>query len=554
MWGCLLLDGAFEALYCTLALLLSVLSHRQWKNAWRWVVCGWCISWAVLRLDAGQISPPPSSASASWVLLRPRFLPSVTNGDVPAAQSRGFWDFVDKNGGRGRVWMAAEWEGHAARWGLVVRRTVSPSDITSSFDFRGFLYRAGVNSEAQLVAWGNPVPGSAFDRWSFRWGTMWRKHLTNTFHETGYGLILGVFAGDKAAVGRDVIGAFQELGVAHLLAVSGYHVGLVASLFAWLLRLQNRILRRLSVLGVLGAGLFVAACGFPVSGVRSLVMFSLVWFSLVRGRRGDVWSAWGTAACWTVLADHHVAKSLGGQLSFLATASLIALKGPLLWWKVPWRAQWATAPLTISSFSVFPCAFYLSNLVAVPVMMALGVFVALGVMGLDWAGMWAERLASAVASGSVWLVESCDLSLSNRRMSGWVGRMVLVPISMFWVIRLISDPVRRRTFRMAVCGCCLLALATKPFLGEHPTTMWQLRGWPSCAMVTDGYGACAWCEERSVESAKEACRGMGLEGPCEVCGANGPLPFTQKKWIPPPFQAWIHREASKSTSALVPLE
>lgn len=404
------------------------------------------------------------------------------------------------------------------------------------------------------MAWGNSVPVSAFDRWSFRWGTMWRRHLTNTFQETGEGLILGVFAGDKSAVSRNVIKAFQELGVAHLLAVSGYHVGLVASIFAWLLRFQNRFLRRLSVLGVLGAGLFVAACGYPVSGVRSLLMFSLVWFSLVRGRRGDVWAAWGAAACWTVLDDHYVPTGLGGQLSFLATASLIALKGPWLWWKIPWRAQWATAPLTVSSFSVFPCAFYPANLVAAPFMVAFGVFVGMGVAGVDWGAMWAERLASSGASFSVWMVETCNLSLSNRRVSGWVGMMILVPISMFWVIRLIPDSFRRRALRVAVCGSCLVALGIKPWLGEHSIQMWQLRGWPSCTMVTDGYGACAWCKEQSVESAKEACRRLGLEGPCQVCGANGPFPLTQKKWIHPPFQAWIHREASKSTSALVPLE
>jgi ComEC/Rec2-related protein len=554
MWSCVLLDGALPALYFTLALLMSALSHRQWKDAWKWVVFGWCISWAALKLEAEHASPPPSSASATWLLLRPRFLPSVDYGDVPTTRSRGFWDFVDKNGHRGRVWMTAKWEGDAARWGLVIRRTIPSSDITASFDFKEFLERSGANSEVQFVAWGNSVPGSAFDRWSFRWGTMWRRHLAHTFHETGEGLILGVFAGDKSAVSRNVIKAFQELGVAHLLAVSGYHVGLVASLFAWLLRFQNRFLRRLSLLGVLGAGLFVAACGYPVSGVRSLLMFSLVWFSLVRGRRGDVWSAWGAAACWTVLDDHHVPNGLGGQLSFLATASLIALKGPWLWWKVPWRAQWATAPLTVSSFSVFPCAFYPSNLVAAPFMVAFGVFVGLGLAGLDWGAMWAERLASTVASKAVWLVETCNLSLENRRMSGWVGMMILVPISMFWVIRLIPDSFRRRALRGAVCGSCLVALGMRPWLDEHATEMWQLRGWPSCTMVTDGYGACAWCKERSVESAKEACRRLGLEGPCRVCGANGPLPVTQKKWIHPPFQAWIHREASTSTSALVPLE
>jgi len=125
MWSCVLLDGALPALYFTLALLMSALSHRQWKDAWKWVVFGWCISWAALKLEAEHASPPPSSASATWLLLRPRFLPSIDNGKVPTSRSRGFWDFVDNNGRRGRVWMTAKWEGDAARWGLVVRRNPS---------------------------------------------------------------------------------------------------------------------------------------------------------------------------------------------------------------------------------------------------------------------------------------------------------------------------------------------------------------------------------------------------------------------------------------------
>ena len=151
------------------------------------------------------------------------------------------------------------------------------------------------------------IKGVALVVCSLGWGARTRGSCHGACHGKGWRCDHG-----------EVKVAFQRLGIAHLLAVSGYHVGLVSSLFLLLLTTQHRWLKRLSALGVMAAGLFVVACRSPISGVRSWAMMAWVWTAMVRGRRGLGWEALGMVAMAVAILSH---------TSFLATASLMALKG-----------------------------------------------------------------------------------------------------------------------------------------------------------------------------------------------------------------------------------
>ena len=68
---------------------------------------------------------------------------------------------------------------------------------------------------------------------------------------------------------------------------------------------------------------------------------------------------------WGVLwPSGHAPRQLGAQLSFAATAALMALQGEHLAWRVPLRAQWATLPWNVHDFQTFPFLFYPANVLA----------------------------------------------------------------------------------------------------------------------------------------------------------------------------------------------
>ncbi|MGB2470783.1 MAG: ComEC/Rec2 family competence protein, partial [Flavobacteriales bacterium] len=112
----------------------------------------------------------------------------------------------------------------------------------------------------------------------------WRTWVKRTFSTDESGLVLGMFAGDKKSVSPEVQLALRQLGLSHLLAVSGYHVSLVSLVFFLLMQRQQRLLRWGSVLGVPVVWAFVAATGWSLSAIRAATMATLGWWFLVRGK------------------------------------------------------------------------------------------------------------------------------------------------------------------------------------------------------------------------------------------------------------------------------
>lgn len=570
MWACAILNGQLVHGFGLLCLGLILLTLTSWKHASAWFVIGWC----TFELWHGVLVPnerlPLHAPSTEWVLVCPRFLPevAVTEGE---RLCRGVWDARDGSGRRFRVWMESTSSELLSepRWGWMTLQPVEESDITSSFPFDRYLASTGVQHIAHLHFWdsvnSHPSPVDSRSAHSTHVALLWRNHLRHLFSGSGQGLILGVFAGERKAVPESTRESFAHLGLGHLLSVSGYHVGLVAGIFLLFLRFQNRWWRRLSGFGVLASGLFVLACGFPVSGVRSWVMLTLGWWSLVRGRRSNLWGAWGAAACLAALNDGTAPLGLGAQLSFLATGSLLALHGKHLGWRVPLRAQMSTASLTLPAFGTVPLAFYPANLFVGPVMVVLGVLVGLSLAGVPQAdrlaSWWACSLEAAVSWSDATATTWCD----SRFLSGEVGILLLLPIASFWMIRMIPGELRRRVVRSCLCAsCALMAMgiswnqSIENRSPEEDLSAWALRGRPSCRLVTDGFGACAWCSNEAFDSqptpAHHAVRSLHLEGPVWVMRWQETADSTQKKWIQPPFQAWIHRNATKSSSEPVLLE
>ena len=83
--------------------------------------------------------------------------------------------------------------------------------------------------------------------------------------------------------------AFQRLGIAHLLAVSGYHVGLVSSLFLLLLTTQHRWLKRLSLRAILLAESSWTWCSTrPYSGITAWMWVPLSMHWVIQACRGAV--------------------------------------------------------------------------------------------------------------------------------------------------------------------------------------------------------------------------------------------------------------------------
>jgi competence protein ComEC len=138
------------------------------------------------------------------------------------------------------------------------------------------------------------------------------------------GLALALVLGDRGFLESRIRRSITLLGISHLFALSGLHLGLIAGVLLLVMRpFPPRF--RLALIGVLW--LYVGGVGPLVSLQRAFVMAALLLVAAHIHRPLRTMTALGNAFVLVVLQRPYVLHSVAFQLSFLATfAVLIAIR------------------------------------------------------------------------------------------------------------------------------------------------------------------------------------------------------------------------------------
>ena len=176
---------------------------------------------------------------------------------------------------------------------------------------------------------------------------------------------------------------FAASGLAHLLAISGTHVALVAAtvvLIASLLRLPMVLGGALGAIVAMG---YVAFLGAPYPAVRAVIQILLLLLARWLQRPAHNFALLASAALLILVWDPLAAYDEGFQLSFAGLAGIIAWRKPLidaLPHSVPVVLRDAVATTVAASVATTPIAAYhfgqvslvavVANLLALPVVTA----------------------------------------------------------------------------------------------------------------------------------------------------------------------------------------
>lgn len=157
-----------------------------------------------------------------------------------------------------------------------------------------------------------------------------------------------VMTGDRSAMGQDVLAQLRATNLAHLLAISGLHMGFLAGAvfaairggFALLPSISTRLpAKKISAVGALMAATFyLALSGGAVATERAYVMIAVALVATLLDRRAISLRAVAVAALIVLTLSPEALLSPGFQMSFAATTALVAVFALLR------DAEWALGP------------------------------------------------------------------------------------------------------------------------------------------------------------------------------------------------------------------
>lgn len=159
-----------------------------------------------------------------------------------------------------------------------------------------------------------------------------RRTLTNTILNSSLmprtkRLINTAILGDASFVDSSTRQVFSEAGIAHILAISGLHIGIIMLLITMLLRPLDHIgARSLRITASLAVTAFaVFATGVSPSATRAAIMAAFVMAAMLAHRENSSLNALCAAAIIILLFSPSSIHNVGFQLSFAAVLMIILL-------------------------------------------------------------------------------------------------------------------------------------------------------------------------------------------------------------------------------------
>ncbi len=268
--------------------------------------------------------------------------------------------------------------------------------IPDEIDFTQSLLIKGISSTAFVKENDFHITGR---NQSLFWKIRYLKDRVNYFIYTSgvdaatSDFLSATLTGDSSALGHESRTLFSAAGLAHILALSGAHVMILAAVLAiGLFPLTLFQFNRLRIIcTIIALWTFAVMTGLSPSVTRAVIMTTTVSCAYLLGRRNVSMNALMAAAMLIILFDPQSLFLPGFQLSFAAVAAIILLyqrinpfnhhrlfiRTAASIFLLPCVAMLATAPISIYYFHYFPLAFLI---VSVPATYLLTIVIGGGVV------------------------------------------------------------------------------------------------------------------------------------------------------------------------------
>lgn len=412
--------------YLLLLLLPLCLLPSVWR--WRWLAACLGALWAGLAVQQQLEQNWPLArhgelvAFEAWVEAFPARRDSVLRLTVRPYQA--YSQQLPDRIRLAQYRSSSEWLPGSGECVQVLARLKTPSGSLNpgGFDYEGWLFREGIGATGSIESL-VPCPKARAPDWAgrlARWRQGWRDRLLGDQPQgPGRGLTAALLFADRTGLDTAQWQLLRDSGTAHLMAISGLHIGLVAAAFyglgLWLARLLGRgVLLRLTApsvawaLSLSAAGIYAALAGFSVPTSRALLMLLVLAAFGLSGWRLRVSDALAVAAGAVFLLWPLSLLSPGFWMSFAAVGLILWTMAGRRWsswrswlWLQPVLAL-GLLPLSLHFFGGSSVLAPLANWVAVPLMGVLLPVLMVSALLEPWAAALELSLLVHVLTALAW--------------------------------------------------------------------------------------------------------------------------------------------------------
>lgn len=200
---------------------------------------------------------------------------------------------------------------------------ITPPTVEGAFDTKSWLKSQSLSAYGKFLHWTIYSKNWTFER-SFCEFRKWiSERFSKYLDKAETGLLLGLLAGDRSGIPDALRSDFQRSGLVHVLAISGFHVVLLAGMLMIFLKatgLPHRIVRLLAIALLL---LYVPVTGGSPAVRRAVLMFSVPQIGALFERDTNTLNSLGVALLLIMLFEPDVIWNPGFQLSVAATLGIL---------------------------------------------------------------------------------------------------------------------------------------------------------------------------------------------------------------------------------------
>ena len=369
---------------------------------------------------------------------------------------------------------------YALRAGDVVAFALSLNEVANmgnpdEMDYKRYLYNQGIKYRQHLNVTSLAPSGSSptiFTR-AFNVRQQLEHNILNSnISPLSQSMLITMLLGDGDFIDRTIRQDFSLAGISHILALSGLHISIL-SLIVWFFLFPLDYLRAKKLRLVITIALMLGYCfvtGLSPSVIRSTVMMSLVFLSVVFYRKSSPLNAVATAALIILIFSPFSLYGVGFQLSFITVVSLIVffshfktrfsnrvvnyVMSGLLTSVV---AMVLTLILTAYYFNTISTLSVLSNLIILPV---VPVFMIMGSVALFMLSCGSElALLDILIDKTSAFIEGVAHFMATLPMSSQGVYVTWVAVVVYYVIIILLYVwLTRRKIKFLLYACVVLAL------------------------------------------------------------------------------------------------